>query len=311
MARKRNKFADYVAYLAVRYVATLAHVFGCHASYQAARWIADMLFRFDRRHRTIATEHLLRSFPNWPSERLRRVARESFRSMAYMGMEMLFITRVIRPETWRRHVVLTNQAQNIRLLTQRNRGIVYVVGHFGNWEIVGYTTAILGFEGFAVARPLDNPYLNRYVMLLRQKKGLTILDKRGASLRMDGIFHSRRYVGFIADQDAGRTGVFVNFFGRQASTAKAPALMAMRYEVPVVVGYGRRLSERFNFELGIQRIIHPQEWADKPDPLRWLTQEYTTELEKVARRWPEQYLWAHRRWKHRPPGQARPADGIA
>jgi demethylmenaquinone methyltransferase/2-methoxy-6-polyprenyl-1,4-benzoquinol methylase len=106
-------------------------------------------------------------------------------------------------------------------------------------------------------------------------------------------------VGFIADQDAGRKGAFVDFFGRKASTYKIIALMAMQYEVPVVIGYGKRLDEDDHFEIGIERIILPHEWAGKDDPVLWITQEYTAALEQVIRRAPEQYLWVHRRWKHR------------
>ena len=311
MARPRNKFVDYVTYLAVRIFAMFVHMFGWEANYRTAGWLGNMLFRFDGRHRRIAAGHLRRSFPDWPEEKVRRVAKASFRHMVYFGLEFLFTTRVVTPARWRQHAILTNQAENIRLLIERKRAIIYIAGHFGNWERVGYTMAVLGFDGYAVARPLGNPYLNHYVMDIRQKNGLTILDKRGATERMDEILSSNRYVSFIADQDAGRKGLFVDFFGRPASTIKAPALMAMRYEVPVVVGYGRRLSKQYGFEMGIERIIHPQEWTDKDDPLFWITQEYTKAMENLIRRWPEQYLWVHRRWKHRPRGQPRPADGIA
>ncbi len=311
MARPRNKVLDYLLYLAVRLFAMVVHMFGWKANYRTARWAGNMMFRFDRRHRQMALEHLRRSFPNWPEEKIRQVARASFRHLVYFGIEMLFTTRVVTPDRWRQYAILTNQAENIRLLTERKRGIVYVAGHFGNWERVGYTMAILGFDGYAVARPLNNPYLNRYIMDIRQKRGLTILDKRGATEQMDAILRSHRYVSFIADQDAGRKGLFVDFFGRPASTTKAPALVAMQYQVPVVVGYGRRRDHTFGFEIGIERIIHPDEWVDKDDPLRWITQQYTHAMENVIRRNPAQYLWIHRRWKHRPKGQPRPPDGIA
>jgi Kdo2-lipid IVA lauroyltransferase/acyltransferase len=85
----------------------------------------------------------------------------------------------------------------------------------------------------------------------------------------------------------------------------------MRHEVPVIVGYGRRTAKNFQFEIGIQQIIEPSEWADKDDPMTWLTQEYTKALEDSIRTAPEQYLWVHRRWKHRPKGEPPAPDGIA
>jgi len=311
MAKPRNKTLDYLTYLGVRLFAMFVHMFDWHANYRTARWLGDLMFRFDRRHRTIATAHLRLSFPGWPEAKVRKVARASMRSMVYLALEMLFAPRILTPLRWREHIRLANQQENLRLLTRRETGIVYIAGHFGNWEIVGYTMAVLGFPGYAVARPLDNPYLNEYLMGVRERAGLTILDKTGASAMMDDILQNQRYVAFIADQDAGRKGLFVDFFGRKASTFKAPALMAIRYEVPVVVGYGLRLGEGFQFEIGIERMIYPNEWADKDDPLRWLTQEYTAALESTARRTPEQYLWAHRRWKHRPKGESPAVGGVA
>jgi KDO2-lipid IV(A) lauroyltransferase len=87
--------------------------------------------------------------------------------------------------------------------------------------------------------------------------------------------------------------------------------MAVKHRVPVVIGYGRRLSNRYEFELGIQRIIHPHEWAGQADEVRWITQEFSKALEDVIRDGPEQYWWVHRRWKHRPDGAKAPGDGVA
>jgi KDO2-lipid IV(A) lauroyltransferase len=311
MARPRNKLIDLLTYLGVRTAAMFLHMFSIETNYRTARRVGDLLYRVDRKHREIAERHLRLSFPEWPDVKVRRVARRSMRGLVYLAVEFLFTPRLVTPARWRRDAILTNQRENLRLLTERKCGIVYITGHFGNWERIGYTLAILGFEGFAVARPLDNPWLDRYVRGVREAHGMTILDKKGATQQMDEILESNRYVSFIADQDAGRKGLFVDFFGRPASTSKAPALVAMQHDVPVVIGYGRRLDEKYGFEIGIERIIHPEEWADKDDPLRWITQEYTTALEQSIRRAPDQYLWVHRRWKHRPKGEERPADGVA
>lgn len=309
--RTRNKAADYAAYVGVRIFAMFVHMFSWEANYRTARWIGDLLYRFDRRHRIRALQHLRLSFPDWPDEKHRRIAAASMRNMVYLGLEFLFTTKLITPGLWRRHIILTNMAENLRLLLYRKTGLIFLTGHFGNWEVVGYAMAALGFPNSAVARRLDNPYLDEYVMGQRQENGMTILDKRGAITEAPELLDRKGAVSFIADQDAGRRGMFVDFFGRQASTYKSIGLLAMQHEVPIIVGYGRRLDEEYNFEIGIQRIIHPEEWADQPDPLRFITQTYTTALEEVIRTAPEQYLWTHRRWKHRPKGEQPGPDGVA
>ena len=311
MAKPRNKLLDYLIYLVARLLTCFVHMLTWRMNYRIVRALGNFVYRVDRRHRRRSLEHLRRSFPDWPEERYHRVARASMRNLAYLGLEVLFTEKLITPARWRHHVTLTNMAENIRLLLERPSGLIYVTGHFGNWEVVGYTLAALGFPGYAVARKMDNPYLNDFILGVREAHGLTVLDKRGATEQMDHILDNKGYVSFIADQDAGRKGLFVDFFGRKASTYKSVALMAMRHSTPVIVGYGRRLDEQYHFEIGIQRIIYPAEWAERDDPALWITQEYTRALEEVVRTAPEQYVWTHRRWKHRPKGEPPAPDGIA
>jgi len=311
MAKPRNNVLDYLVYLATRLFAMFVHMFPLEANYRAARWIGDLMYRFDHRHRHRCVEHLRRSFPDWPERRLQLVAKHSMRSMAYLGLEVLLTTRLIKPTTWRRYIRLHNMSETIRLMLRRRTGLILVTGHYGNWEVVAYTLAALGFPSVAVMRPLDNPYLNRYIIGIRCNAGLDIIYKKGATQSIDQILQDRGMLGFVADQDAGRKGLFVDFFGRPASHYKAIGLMAMRHNAPIVVGYGRRLGESFQFELGTHRIIYPHEWKDQSDPLRWITEQYARAMEELIRQAPQQYLWAHRRWKHRPNGEAPGPDGIA
>lgn len=311
MAKPRNKVLDYLQYVGLRLFATFVHMFSHRANYRTARWVGEVLWRVDKRHRDMAIHHLQKSFPDWPIEKVRRTARLSVRNLCYLGVEFLWTTRLITPATWRRHIKLANIAETIRLLLTSEKGVLFVTGHFGNWEVVGYTMATLGFPTVSIARHLDNPYVHEYAFSVREKTGMRIVDKRGASDVVDNVLEHGGAVGVVADQDAGRKGAFVDFFGRKASTYKLIALMAIRYDVPIVVGYGRRLNEDYCFEMGIERVIYPREWADQDDPMMWITQEYTHALEATIRRAPEQYLWMHRRWKHRPKGEPNPPDGVA
>jgi KDO2-lipid IV(A) lauroyltransferase len=182
----------------------------------------------------------------------------------------------------------------------RSESTIFITGHCGNWELLGYSLAVLGYPLHALARPLDNPLLNRWVMGIREARGLRIITKWGATPILQKLLSSGGRAAFIADQNAGEEGLFVPFFGRLASSYKSIGLLAMRYEVPIVAGFAKRLGGRFEYELIAQDIIHPQEWADHPDPLFYITARYNYAMEQMIRRMPEQYLWVHRRWKSRP-----------
>ena len=179
--------------------------------------------------------------------------------------------------------------------------------------LTGHVLSCFKFPMAAVMRPLDNAYLNRFLVSTRKRNGLALFDKKGLMANAESFIENGGLLGFIGDQDAGRKGLFVEFFGRPASTYKSIGLLAMRLKRPIVVGYARRRGHRAQYEVGVQQIIRPEEWETKNDPLRWVTQEYTSAIEAMVRRNPEQYLWIHRRWKSRPksktgaPGDSGPA----
>ena len=83
----------------------------------------------------------------------------------------------------------------------------------------------------------------------------------------------------------------------------------MARNVPIIVGYARRTADTFQYEVGVQRLIRPEEWSRQDDPLRWITQAYTTAIEEIVRGDPAQYLWIHRRWKTRPRGELQSDAG--
>ena len=183
---------------------------------------------------------------------------------------------------------------------QEGRGLLLVTGHYSNFEIIGYLLGLFGFNIYSIARPLDNKYINNYLYNVRERVGQKIIDKKGASELMDQIASTGATLCFIADQDAGKKGIFVNFFGRKASTYKSIGLIAISCNIPIVVGCSRRVDNRFYFEIVANRIIFPEEWQDKDKPLEWITAEYTRAMEEFVRQDPSQYWWLHRRWKHRP-----------
>jgi len=311
MAKPRNNIVDYLVYLAARLAAMFIFMFDLPTNYRTVGVFSKVLFLLSRRHLNRAREHIRRSFPDWPAERVNHVAEESMRNLLYFGLEVLFMPRLMTVRNWHQHVRFFNLEPVLRLLLAKRTGLIMLAGHFGNFDLIGYVMATLGFATVSVFRPLDNPYINRFVMDVRERTGQSLLFKKGATAGMGDVLDAGGTLCFIADQDAGRKGLFVEFFGRPASTYKSIGLVAIQHRVPVVVGYGRRLDEKFHFEITAERVIMPQEWQDKPDPLVWLTQEYTRCLEQSIRRAPEQYWWVHRRWKHRPAGQPDPADGIA
>jgi KDO2-lipid IV(A) lauroyltransferase len=307
--RRRSRTLDYFVYLAVRGVVAACQRLPIGVCYRLADGLAWAMYRVDGRHRLVAMDNLAHAFGDGLDEAARdRLVRGVYRHFCRMIMEMLHIPRRLHLTSWREVLELRGHAPVLDRLLDGGP-MVLVTGHFGNWEMAGYLFGLFGFPTHTVYRPLDNPYLDRFLEEFRGRTGQRLIPKDGASERMVEVMEGGGVMSALADQDAGQRGLFVDFFGRPASTFKAIALMAIQYDAPIVVGAARRLGDRFRYEVVCEELIEPAQWRDEPDPVRWITQRYTSALERVIRRDPEQYLWLHRRWKHRPPSRGAGGRG--
>lgn len=304
MAKKRrNELIDRLQYIGLRLVSMSLHCWPVNLNLRAAKTLGNVMYALDRRHRERALGNLRRSFPGMPERQCEALARQSMQQLFMLFVEVLFTTRLVRVDTFADYVEMENFRDVLRLLLTKNQGLIMLTGHYGNWEILGYVLATLGFETTSIARPLDNKYVNDWLLGVRERMGQRIIAKKGATEEIVEVLSRHGTVGFIADQNAGPKGIFVDFFGRKASTYKSIGLLAMEYEVPIVVGYARRINDGFRFRLGATDVIYPRDWKDQPDPLRYITQRYSSAIEAFVREDPGQYLWVHRRWKTRPKGE--------
>ncbi|WZO96759.1 lysophospholipid acyltransferase family protein [Isosphaeraceae bacterium EP7] len=308
MARPRNRALDYISYLAVRLLVGFAQILSLEQSYALADGLAALLYRVDKRHRKVALENLELAYGDLMSPEDRdRTVREVYRHFCRMLMEILHIPRKLHLETWRDRIELKSYRDVLERLFDGGP-VIMLSGHFGNWEMAGYLFGVFGFPPYSVARTLDNPHLERFLRSFRERTGQKLIPKKGGYDEMLDVLKRGGVLSFLADQDAGERGMFVDFFGRPASTHKAIALLAIEHKAPVVVGYARRIGPGFRYEVGCEELILPSEWTGTADDARLLTQRYTSALERIVRRDPEQYLWLHRRWKHKPKAKRAPSS---
>lgn len=306
MAKPRRRSVDYLVYLVARWIVGIAQALSIEQSYALARLLARVLHRLDRRHRAVGLDNLQQAFGDRYTDAEREaILYKVYEHFCMMLMEVFHIPRKLHPTTWRDRITLVgHEAVLDRML--RGGPLILLTGHFGNWEMAGYLFGVFGFPPNSVARTLDNPYLDRFLRRFRERTGQKLIDKNTGYDEMLAVLRRGGVLSFLADQDAGQRGLFVDFFGRPASTHKAIALLAIEHDAPVVVGYARRVGPGFRYEVGCEDVIMPEEWTGTSDDVRLLTQRYTSALERVVRRAPEQYLWLHRRWKHQPKPRRAP-----
>jgi Kdo2-lipid IVA lauroyltransferase/acyltransferase len=300
MAKERSVLIDYAVYLAIRALVCVLQLMPLSACRALAEGLAVLAYTVDKRHRLVALENLRLAFPNrYTAAELDQLVRAVYRHFCLVLVEIVHLPRILHTENWRRYVTLVAGERMVDCLTS-GRPLLIVTGHFGNWEMAGYVLGVLGFQTYAIARPLDNPLVDAFFLRFRQKTGQTILAKHGDFERIQDVLRQGGVIATLADQDAGQRGLFVDFFGRTASTHKAVALLALEHDVPMAVVGVPRVAEPMRYEIRTEDVIDPREYAGRPDALKAMTQRFTLALEQLIRRQPEQYFWLHRRWKHQP-----------
>lgn len=300
--KKNSPFKDWLVYLALRIFMVFLNLFDVETNLDTACYLGRLLWKHYHRGRNRALDNLRASFPEKSECWIWQTGQRSFEHLVMLTVDVLFTPRMVGKYNWRYYSRYKN-TERIKWLIKEERGLLLVTAHYANFEIIGYLLSLFGFNIYSIARPLDNRFLNRYLYGVRRRVGQKIIDKKGATELMEKLTSTGATLCFIADQDAGRKGIFVDFFGRPASTYKSIGLLAITKNIPIVVGCSRRIDNRFFFEISANRIIFPEEWADKDDPLKWVTAEYTKAIEQFVREDPTQYWWLHRRWKHRPRGE--------
>ncbi len=190
--------------------------------------------------------------------------------------------------------------EHLRAAADGGRGVLALTAHFGNWELLGVAHTLLGLPATLVVRPLDSAFANRLAERLRVRTGAELVAKRRALRPVLRALRRGRMVGILLDQNASRAeGVFVPFFGRPASTSRSLALLSLRSAVPIVPVFIHRERD------GRHRIVIEPAIAAPPSgppeaAIFELTAECVRRTEATIRRWPEQWLWLHRRWRTSP-----------
>ncbi len=261
------------------------------------RRFGNMLHRLGIRRDTVES-NLELAFPDETDEWRADVTRRAYEHLgreaaAMMRLSMLdpqaVIDRTI-PIGW-------DQLEEARAL---GKGVLLVTGHYGNWEIAAATVASRGMPIAAIVRRQGNRIVDERLQLLRRNLGVETIYQGQAPSRVPRILRSNGVVGIVGDQDARKSGVFVPYFGRLASTHRGPALFAMRLGAPVFSCIARRMpGEEIAYEVTGERVsFEPTGVLD--DDVRALTAELAWRLERQVRIAPEQYFWFHKRWKTKP-----------
>jgi len=280
------------------------------SAYFLARRAADLLHLIDVRHRRVGRDNIRARFLTADGEaqderRVRRMTRDVFRHFVGIGVEMVRLERTLALRGVE-GVVDLQDVDNLRDAMAKGKGAIIVSGHLGNWEIMAAAGMGVGVFPVSVYRALDNPLLDAWVRSLRGMAGADVLEKQGALRGLLRALRKGRLVALLVDQNAGRHGVFVPFFGAPVSTVPTPAELALRTGAAIIPGFALRTGPGFRYRTCFEPPLDVRYDAeDQAAEVLRVTAELNQRLEAAVRQAPEQWLWLHRRWKtKRPPAVA-------
>lgn len=266
-------------------------------------WMVGVLFRV--RWRTVR-DHLRRAFPERDERWCSRLARASFRHLGRESVATFRLGRMGPDEIVDRTEMVGLEA--LQEAVAEGKGAIVVTGHFGNWEVGGASLSARGIPLDVVAQRQRNPLFDADLGRNRARMKMAVIDRGEAPRRVLRSLRNGRVVAIVGDQNLRRGGVFVEFFGRPASTARGAAIFALRTGSPIFLGIARRepgFPQRYRVTL--EPVVFAATGDMEADVLR-LTEAHTRHLERQVREAPEQYFWQHRRWKTRP-GEGREEPG--
>lgn len=263
---------------------------------EALGWAAGTLFRV---RRSVVDENLARAFPERSARWRSRVARASYR---HLGREsaLVFLLGRDGPE-WVRAATEVEGIEHLQRGVDAGVGAVLVTGHIGSWEMGGPAFSVRGLPIDPVAQTQGNPLFDRDLTEAREAMGLHLIRRGEAGREVLRSLRRGRVPALVADQNARRAPLFVDFFGVPAATFRGPALFALRTGAPLVVGACLRVSRHpQRYRVVVEEVSVPRT-DDLDHDVERLTQAWTSVLERWVRYAPEQYFWQHKRWKTRPP----------
>ena len=256
-------------------------------------WAAGRLRRTGERNLEIA-------FPATSIGDRRRLLRQAFRNL---GRLLGVFSQFSDDSQALQKLIVCEGLDHLRDAQAAGRGVILFTGHIGAWELSSFALSLFGHPLSFLVRRIDNPKIEAMIDRARTCRGNRTIGKRSAAREMLKILRAGKTLGILVDLNTlDREGIFVDFFGRPASTTFIVAKLALRTGATVLPVFAPWDKERECFLLKVDPPLAIERTGNEEEDVRRLTQEYTRIVEDYVRRYPDQWLWIHQRWKTQPPG---------
>jgi KDO2-lipid IV(A) lauroyltransferase len=289
----------YVVYLLVRGFSRFINLLPENFSLWVGRRLGSVMYYLDLEHRKIALQNLHIAFARDKSEReIRSIAKRNLQNLGMMAIEFFRLPKM-NVEAFQGKVNVEG-LEIYKKALNNGKGILLLLSHFGNWEMMGLMSKFLGSSIAVIARPMKkNKRLDRFLTEIRSGTGLEVISTEKASRKVMRVLSQNRMVGILIDQRAKRSeGVWVDFFGEKAPSTPALAILAMRTGAPVLPVFMVRNGYQ-KHRLIVKEPLQLVNTGDIKKDVEANTQLMNQTLESMIRQYPDQWFWVHRRWERK------------
>jgi KDO2-lipid IV(A) lauroyltransferase len=293
-----RELSEYAAALA------LLKIFGwmprslAHHAAGIASWMG---FRLANRQRNVGLKNLSMTMPGLNDTEREAILRACFNNLGRLLVEFSHFPELNKKNISR--YVAYDGFENFAEGVRRGKGVIFLTGHFGAWELSSFAHSIYGYPMKFVVREIDNPRVEQLISSYRTRGGNMPVRRRNASRDILKALRNNETVGILMDQNTIRDGIFANFFGIPAATTAAVATFALRTGAAVIPGFliwdETLRKHRLRFDPPLELI----QSGDRAHDILENTRMFNQVLEHYVRQNPDQWLWIHRRWKTRPEGE--------
>lgn len=289
----------YTIYLLLKGFSLLVNLLPEGFTLRLGRQLGKMVYYLDRGHQKVAIQNLHIAFDQEKSEgEMRSIAKKAFENLGMMAVEFFRIPRIDVKE-FKERVKIEGLEEALKLLEKR-KGALLLLGHFGNWELMGLMSKVIGNPIMVIAKPLKkNRWVDQFITKVRSAGGLEVISNIKAGRKVIRALSQNRVVGILIDQRAKRSeGIWADFFGRKAPTTPSLAVLAMKTGAPVLPVFMIRNGFQ-KHRLIIKEPLELIRTGDIKKDVESNTQLFNDTLESMIRRHPDQWFWLHQRWERK------------
>ena len=299
MKLKKSRIIQLIEFVAAMAFTLPFYLLPHKLAFRAGEQVGEFMYRIMSRRRQIGYKNLTIAFGNELSDQEKhQILRANFRNLGKALVEVLHFPKMNKSYL-REKVTIVGQ-ENYLAAQQKGRGMIYLTAHVGNWEMSSHAQSAAGYPSSIVVRPLDNHFLDKIVSRRRTMYGNKLLARRKGLKQIIAALKQNEGVGILMDQNTKRKqGIFVDFFGKPACTTPVIAMLALRYDVPVIPGFIVRTGfDTHTLHLGPEIAI--QKTGDIQKDIEVNTALFNKIIEDFIRQYPDQWFWIHNRWKTQP-----------